>query len=147
MKFKLLAAAFALFAAPFAAFAGITTDTVAVQGYDVVSYFQNGPVKGNGNNVAYHNEAAYLFSTAENKAAFEANPAKYLPAYGGYCAFGVTKNKKFLSDPLAWKVVDGTLYLNLSSDVQKLWKKDIPGNISTANSIWPTIVAEHPSNL
>ena len=82
-------------------------NTVAVQGYDVVSYQQGDgtPAKGNGGNVAYFNGETYLFSNADNKAAFEANPEKYVPAYGGYCAFGVTGGRKFVGDPLAYRVV------------------------------------------
>jgi len=122
---------------------------VGVQGYDLVSYHQGdgSPQKGDGNNLAYHDGVTYLFANAKNQKAFEANPTKYLPAYGGYCAFGVTKSKKFIGDPLAYKVVDGALYLNLSKKVQKIWVKDIPGNISTADTIWPDIANEHASDL
>lgn len=142
--------ALALLVIPSLAQAGdVTVDTVAVQGYDIVSYHQGdgAPQKGTGNAVAYHNGHAYLFANAKNKKTFEANPAKYLPAYGGYCAFGVTKGKKFVGDPLAYRVVDGTLYLNLSKDVQKVWLKDVPGNIETANEKWPEIKDTHASKL
>lgn len=124
-------------------------NTVAVQGYDVVSYHigDGTPAKGNGGNVAYFNGITYLFSNAENKAAFEANPEKYVPAYGGYCAFGVTGGRKFVGDPLAYRVVEGTLYLNLSKQVQERWIQDIPGNIERANNRWPEIKDIHPSEL
>ncbi|HCC3106577.1 TPA: YHS domain protein, partial [Legionella pneumophila] len=93
---------------------------VGVQGYDLVSYHQkNGPVRGSGNHTAYHNGVAYLFATDENKKVFQANPEKYLPAYGGYCAFAVSVGRKVVSDPLAWKIVDGILYLNLNKQVQE----------------------------
>lgn len=124
-------------------------DVVAVQGYDLVSY-QSGdgvPVKGNGHNVVTQDGVTYLFANGKNKKAFKANPAKYLPAYGGYCAFGVTKGKKFASDPLAYKVVDGKLYLNLDSKIQKRWLKDVPGNITEANSNWREIKATPAADL
>ena len=124
-------------------------NTVAVQGYDVVSYHIGSgvPTKGNGGNVAYFNGETYLFSNADNKAAFEADPEKYVPAYGGYCAFGVTGGRKFVGDPLAYRVVDGTLYLNLSKQVQERWIQNIPGNIERADQRWPEIKDIHPSEL
>ena len=124
-------------------------NTVAVQGYDVVSYHigDGTPAKGNGGNVAYFKGETYLFSNADNKAAFEADPDKYVPAYGGYCAFGVTGGRKFVGDPLAYRVVDGTLYLNLSKQVQERWIQNIPGNIERADQRWPEIKDIHPSAL
>lgn len=126
-----------------------SVDTVALQGYDVVSYFKGDgvPIKGSGNNVAYHDNVTYLFKSGANKKAFEKNPEKYLPAYGGYCAFGVSKGKKFVSDPLAYRIVDGKLYLNLDAKVQKIWVKDIPGNISVADENWTDIKGKHAADL
>ena len=124
-------------------------NTVAVQGYDVVSYHigDGTPAKGNGGNVVYFKGETYLFSNADNKAAFEADPERYVPAYGGYCAFGVTGGRKFVGDPLAYRVVDGTLYLNLSKQVQERWIQNIPGNIERADQRWPEIKDIHPSAL
>lgn len=124
-------------------------NTVAAQGYDVVSYQQGTgePLKGNGNHVAYHDGATFLFSSDENKKLFEASPAKYAPAYGGYCAYGVALGKKFVGDPLAYKVVDGTLYLNLNKDIQSKWLQDVPGNITKGNGNWNTIKDKHPADL
>jgi len=140
---KLLLSFFALAVlfVPNLAQAGHTNiNLLGVQGYDLVSYQTMGkPTRGNGHNVAEHDGISYQFSSAENKAAFEANPAKYLPAYGGYCAFGASVGKKFNGDPNVWKVVDGTLYLNLDKDIQKKWNEDIPGNISKADTNWVKI--------
>lgn len=122
---------------------------VGVQGYDLVSYHKGDgtPEKGTGNQVAYHNGVSYLFANKANRKAFEKNPEKYVPAYGGYCAFGVAKGKKFVGDPLSYKVVDGTLYLNLDKKVQNIWLKDVPGNIVDANENWTDIEAVHPADL
>ena len=148
---KLLLPLFALvlLAAPKLSYAGNAVDTVAVQGYDLVSYHQsNGvPVKGVGNHVVYHDGVGYLFANDSNKKTFTENPEKYLPAYGGYCAFGVTKGKKFEGDPMAYKLVSGKVYLNLSKDVQKIWLEDVPGNIQIADKQWPSIKNIHPSEL
>ena len=74
--------------------------TPAVQGYDVVTYHTDKrPLRGNGNFVATHDGATYQFSNKRNLQAFQADPAKYTPAFNGYCAFGVSVGKKFIGDP------------------------------------------------
>lgn len=121
---------------------------VGLQGYDVVAYFtQNKPVKGNGDHVVTRDGVTYLFANEEDKKLFIANPEKYLPQYGGWCAFGASVGKKISSDPLAWKIVDGKLYLNLNQRVQGLWSKDISGYIKKADSNWPKIKEIDPSKL
>ncbi|MEW5975994.1 MAG: YHS domain-containing (seleno)protein [Acidobacteriota bacterium] len=113
---------------------------VALKGHDPVAYFSEGkPVKGQSQ---YQHEwmgAKWFFSSAENRDAFAANPEKYAPQYGGYCAYGVSEGHKAPIDPAAWSIVDGKLYLNYSLDVRKSWQKDIPGRIAKANEHWPKI--------
>lgn len=122
--------------------------TVGVSGYDLVSYHTGEkPQRGNGNHVAVHDGVTYLFTNEKNKKKFEANPAKFLPAYGGYCAYGVAVGKKFVSDPDVWEIVDGTLYLNLDNKIKGIWIIDIPGYIRTADSNWPRIKDKLPSEL
>lgn len=118
----------------------ITHSTVAVAGYDVVSY-QTGekPVPGNGNHLTLHDGVTYLFQNESNKKAFDKNPERFVPAYGGYCAYGVSVGKKFVGDPTVWEIVDGRLYLNLDNKIKGLWSKDIPKNIVKANAEWPKI--------
>lgn len=136
----LLALAALLSVSPSMALAADTISQVAVQGYDVVSYQQDsGPKRGSGHHAAVYEGATYLFSSTENKAAFEANPAKYAPAYGGYCAYGVVMGKKFAGDPLVYKVVDGKLYLNLDQKITEMWRQDIPGNIQKGDAQWKSI--------
>lgn len=128
--------------------ADYTHSTPAVQGYDVVSYYTGKrPVRGNGNFVAVHDGATYQFSSAENQKLFEKNPEKYVPAYGGYCAFGVSVGKKFIGDPEVWRIVDEKLYLNLDTGIQADWLKDVPGRIRTANNNWRTIEDKSPQEL
>lgn len=113
---------------------------LAIKGYDPVAYFtQSQPVKGQQQFTATYKNTIYQFSSAKNRNLFKASPVKYAPQYGGFCAFGVTKGRKFETDPTAWRVVDGKLYLNLNHDVQKDWLKDIPGYITVGNSTWKTI--------
>jgi hypothetical protein len=133
-------AAFFVLGAQVARAEGVATSTVGVAGYDLVSYQTNQkPLRGNGHNVSVHDGVTYLFASAENKATFEADPAKYLPAYGGYCAFGVSVGKKFFGDPEVWRVVDDRLYLNLDAKVQDLWLADTEGKIETADKLWVEI--------
>lgn len=136
------------FGASVAAHAVDEHSTPAVQGYDVVSYqAAKRPVRGNGNFIANFEGAVYQFSSKENQSTFEKNPEKYVPAYNGYCAFGVSVGKKFIGDPEVWRVVDGQLYLNLDAGIQDLWFKDIPGNINKADKKWRSIENKRASAL
>ena len=71
---------------------------------------------------------------------FQASPAKYAPAYGGYCAYAVANGVTAKGDPLLWKIVGGRLYLNLNKEAQKRWNDDIPGNIASGNANWPKVL-------
>jgi len=120
----------------------------AVQGYDVVSYFTGKrPVRGNGNFVVVYDGATYQFSSAENQKAFEKSPEKFVPAYGGYCAFGVSVGKKFIGDPEVWRIVENTLYLNLDTGIQADWLEDVPGRIKIADLNWIGIKDKDPQAL
>ena len=119
-----------------------------INGYDPVAYFTDGkPIKGNGWNVTEHDGVTYMFANKKNRKKYEADPQMYLPAYGGYCAYGVAVGKKFEIDPEAWKIESGKLYLNLDAEIQKKWLKDIPGYIQKANANWPDILEKAPSEL
>jgi hypothetical protein len=82
-------------------------------------------------------DSTWRFSTASNRDLFAANPEKYAPQFGGYCAWGVTQGYLAPIDPKAWKVVDDKLYLNYDKKVQAEWAQDIPGNIKKATDKWP----------
>ena len=126
----------------------VTPTGLALRGYDPVSYFTVGsPVLGKADISAEHKGAVYRFSSDANKQAFLANPGKYVPQYGGYCAFAAGLSKKFDGDPLVWKIVDGRLYLNLSPAVAKRWVEDIPGNIKKADQNWSQIKDKAPKDL
>ena len=115
-------------------------DLPAVGGYDLVSYHkETGPLRGSGYHVANYEGVAYLFANEENKVAFEKNPETYLPAYNGFCAYGVAVGKKFHSDPTVYEIVDDKLYLNLDKGIQEEWSKDIPGNIAKADENWKSL--------
>lgn len=121
---------------------------LALQGYDPVAYFTLGePTKGSWKITSTHDDATYRFASEEHKAAFEANPAAYLPEYGGYCAFGAAMGFKFDGDPNHWKIVDGELFLNISQDIQERWVKDIPGFVEKADANWIEIADKEPAAL
>ena len=125
-----------------------THSTPGVSGYDPVAYFTEGkPLKGNGYHVSDFQGVTYAFASEEHKELFDANPEKYVPAYGGYCAYGVAVGKKFVADPEVWKIVQGRLYLNLDRKIQRTWEKDIPGNIKKADANWAEIRDKAPSDL
>ena len=117
----------------------------AVHGYDPVAYFTEGkPVEGSESFTATHDGASYKFATAEHRDMFIADPAKYAPQYGGFCAFGVAMaGRKFDGDPTQWTVKDGKLYLNVNATVQERFRENVPGYIRGADNNWP-IIAEIP---
>lgn len=122
--------------------------TTGMSGFDAVAYFTDGKaVRGNGHHVAVFDGVTYLFASEDNKKKFEANPEKYVPAYGGYCAYGVSIGKKFVGDPEVWKIVDGKLYLNLDTIIQGEWEEDVSGHIRKADANWPKFRDAAPSNL
>ena len=115
----------------------------AINGYDPVAYFtENSPQKGSAEHSLSWNGTTWLFKSAENKAMFEANPEKYAPQYGGYCAYAVSKGATAKTEPDAWAIHNGKLYLNYNIDVRGIWSTDISGNISKANANWPAVLSQ-----
>lgn len=110
----------------------------AIRGYDPVSYFTDGqPVKGDKNISHTWNDATWHFASQANLDTFKANPEKYAPQYGGYCAWAMAKGKVAPTDADAWKIVDGKLYLNYDKGIQKKWEKDYQNFITKADKEWP----------
>lgn len=116
-------------------------DDLAVQGHDPVAYFTEGkPVKGAKEFSTKYMGATFRFASAANRDAFIANPEAYAPQYGGYCAWAVSQGYTAKGDARNWKIVDGKLYLNYNTSIQKKWEGDIPGFVSAANTNWPGLV-------
>ena len=103
----------------------VDNSTIALQGYSPVSYLDLGLAQqGNKNYKSEYNKVAYYFTSAEQKATFDKNPAKYQPQYGGFCAFGTYAGAKFRVDPNKFIVKDGKYYLylnNVELDAKQLW--------------------------
>ena len=114
---------------------------VAVGGYDPVAYFtEHKPVPGRGDILYSWKGVTWRFASKANRAAFMANPEKYAPQYGGYCAYAVSQGGIAKGDPMVWTIVGGKLYLNLSPAVQTLWAKDEAGYIKAADKSWPGVL-------
>ena len=123
-----------------------TDEGVAIKGYDPVAYFtQNKPVQGSAEFEYLWNGAKWRFANAEHRDLFKADPEKYAPQYGGYCAYAVSQGKTADIDPDAWTIFEGRLYLNLDKDVQKLWEKDMKGYIRKADEHWPRMLTDRRS--
>ncbi len=115
---------------------------LAVSGYDPVAYFEDGqPIQGKKDFTHAWKGATWRFATASHRDLFAADPESYAPQYGGYCAFAVSKGYTASTDPEAWTIVDGKLYLNYSKKVREQWMQDIPGNIAKADKNWPDLLA------
>lgn len=121
----------------------IGSNGVAIRGYDPVAYFTQGkPVKGDASFTLDHGGARWHFSSDANRQLFQADPAKYAPAYGGYCAYGVASGYLVKIEPEAWTIRDGKLYLNYDVSVQKEWAKDPAGFIKKADVNWPGLAGK-----
>lgn len=114
---------------------------VAVGGYDPVAYFTDGrPVRGSAEHSIVHQGYEYRFASAAHLAAFRAYPARYLPQYGGYCAWAVSQGYTAAGNPQNWRIVNGRLYLNYNDEIQRRWERDIPGFIQSADANWPAVL-------
>lgn len=129
MKRVLFTAAFLLFAAiglgQTNKDAVFSTKSGAISGYDPVAYFTEGkPVKGEPDITFDWNGATWHFASAANRDAFQQQPEQYAPQYGGWCAYGWAKGYPAKTDPDAWSIVDGRLYLNYNLEVVELWNEN-----------------------
>jgi YHS domain-containing protein len=114
---------------------------VAIQGYDPVAFFtDNKPVKGKSEFTARHKGAIYYFASKEHRELFKSDPAKYEPAFGGYCAYGLSKGKLVEIDVDAFQIVNGRLLLQYSKGVRDDFNKDTKGNLAKAEANWPGLV-------
>jgi hypothetical protein len=113
---------------------------VMLLGHDPVAYFTRGqPTRGNPKLSVNLPERTYYFASAEHKALFEANPAKYEPQYGGFCASGAAFAVKLGSDPTSWLIRDGRLFIFGDILGQTAWGVDPAWNIDHADRLWPQI--------
>lgn len=111
---------------------------IGLKGYDPVAYFINGaPIKGSEQYSLAWKGVTYRFASTGNLEKFKADPEKYLPQYGGYCAYAMSLDRIADIDPSRWAIVNGKLYLNNGFVAEKLWSLNKNGNIVSADRNWP----------
>ena len=115
-------------------------DGVAIRGYDPVAYFTDGqPVKGTAEWTADWQGARWWFASQLHRDLFRQQPEKYAPLYGGFCAYGASEDHLSPTDPMAWSIVDGKLYLNYNLKVRTLWLPDTLTRIPAATKYWNSL--------
>ena len=114
-------------------------DGVALRGFDVVSYHDGTPKKGDAAHASVYKGSKFLFASDQSRRAFEAAPEKYAPQFGGFCALGTANGYKVSTQPDAYRVVDGRLYFNYDRKVLEIWSKDTTGYIRRAEANWPEV--------
>ena len=116
----------------------------AIGGADVVAYYslEKGAdaVRGNKDISFEYKGATWYFSSEANRDLFASAPEKYVPQYGGYCAYAVAIGQTQSVDPDYWHILDGKLYLNYNYFVNRKWSKDSEGYIAKADNNWPTVL-------
>ncbi len=117
------------------------SDNVAIEGYDAVAYFtEQKAVKGNPEFVFDWHEARWQFSSAQHRDLFAADPERYAPQFGGFCAGAMTRGLVIKADPEAWTIVDGRLYIKVNKEFRDEWREDTAGNIEKAREAWAAMI-------
>lgn len=119
-------------------------DGVAIQGYDPVAFFADSkPRMGDPKIRTTYGGAIYWFASTDHKAMFEADPAKYEPQFGGWCAYAASIDTLSPIEPKYWEIVDGRLILQHNQRAWDLWHKDAGGNLVKADKNWPGLVEKN----
>jgi YHS domain-containing protein len=119
---------------------------LALKGYDPVAYFREGkPVVGDASIAHAWHGATYRFTSTANRDAFAADPERFAPQFGGYCAYAVSIGTTANGDPHQWAIVNDRLFLNNNALAMALWNRDRPGNIEAGDQNWP-LISKRPLN-
>jgi YHS domain-containing protein len=120
----------------------VDKDGVILDGYDPVAFFtDNKPVKGSNALQSKYDGAIYYFASAEHKALFEKEPAKYEPQFGAFCAYAVSVGRTAPIDVATFSIVNGRLVVQHNARAVGLWNQDVQGNLKNADKYWPAVVA------
>jgi len=112
----------------------------ALGGYDTVAYFTEGrAIEGSSRHRTEWRGATWQFASVEHLEAFVAEPERWAPAYGGYCAYAMAQGQSAKGDPLQWTIVGKRLFVNYDAAVKALWRKDPETFIGQADGHWPTV--------
>lgn len=135
-------AAFVLLALAAQAESPVNTDDngLGLQGYDPVAFFTMGaPVPGKASISVEHDGATYRFAKSEHREAFLLNPDKFLPAYGGFCAYGAAKGALYPVDIETWQIIDDRLILNYSAEIKAQFNASVQEFLANADANWPAL--------
>jgi glc operon protein GlcG len=125
----------------------VDAEGVALEGYDVMAYHLEGrAVKGDPAIESTYGGARYHFASQEHRARFEAEPSRWVPAYGGFCGYAASIGKVSPVDPTIFQVHAGRLILQHTAKAYRLFNEDLAGNVAKADRNWPGLVAEHGSD-
>lgn len=115
--------------------------SIAIKGYDTVAYFtKDAAIKGSETYSYDYLGASWQFESQEHLDLFVKSPEKYIPQYGGYCAYAVSKNRTASVKPEVFEIIDDKLYLNYSKSVQRRWLSDAKDYIEKADAQWPELL-------
>jgi YHS domain-containing protein len=119
---------------------------IAAQGYDVAAFFNGEAIKGNENISSTYNDANWLFSSEQNKAKFDENPAAFVPQYGGFCSIAMSEGTQVNPNPKSFLIQDGKLYFFTRIlfgiiDARRQWVKDPEGKKKLADEEWAKLNA------
>lgn len=114
---------------------------IGAQGYDVISFFDGNPKKGNENYTANYNNGMYLFTSIRNKEKFENSPETFIPQYGGFCAIAMSEDKEVNPNPKSWEIRGENLYFFTRMlfgiiDAKRQWVKDPIIKKNLADKAW-----------
>ncbi len=116
---------------------------LALQGFDSVSYFNGKPKKGSSESSVLHEGVTYLFENTENLKKFSTNPDKYVPRYGGWCAYAIGAKGELVNvNPETYKIIDGKLYLFYNAyfnNTLKKWNMNEEELLKSANQNWDNL--------
>jgi YHS domain-containing protein len=112
-------------------------------GNDPVAYTTDKVEPGVAEHTSQHGGATYQFASADAKQKFDAEPARYAPRYGGYCAYAASQNRLSESDPTVFMNHEGQLLLFTNQDFLELFKKDPATHKQQADANWPGLVTKH----
>jgi len=119
----------------------VNSNNIAINGYDTVAYFTvSEPVSGLPQLAYKWNGATWLFATTKTLNMFKENPEAYAPQFGGYCAYAAASGALAPTEPDAWTIYEGKLYLNLNLRTRRIWQRDVAGNVAKAEAKWPDIL-------
>jgi YHS domain-containing protein len=118
-----------------------SAEGLAIGGYDPISYLEGTPVRGLPEHAARYGGATYQFASEANRARFESDPARYAPAFGGFCGYAASIGRIAPVDPSIFLIIDGRLVLQHTREALDLFNRDPRTSLTAADRNWPTLVA------